>query len=78
MSEYLITKRDKCPACQDRQPPETFPCLQCSMKGYIDTSVGLLEVLSKVRFTPVDIVFQETAETYTKPVFLLANVRIEE
>lgn len=60
MSEYLITRRDKCPKCIDGifelnnklEPngPSHFIVYSYCVKGYLDTPCDLIEVLSKLRW----------------------------
>lgn len=94
MAEYLITKREKCEACDATgkrvfidenslavnsssltlyRPQTTVACRSC-VKGYIETSVDLLEVLSKLRFQ-LDNEKLPNEDTYCQ---YIRDLRIEE
>lgn len=88
MSEYFVTKREKCEACNGDgkekrrslmiSADDPIECHECDGFGYIDTPVDLLEVLAKVRWTEIgDII---TSNGYEKGVVDLRfnNLTIED
>ncbi len=82
MSNFYITKRDKCPDCDGvgslQQTIEYCErCDLCDAHGYIDTQVNLLDVLKKIHWG------EELSQPYGNQGHVFRdrqfdNVRIEE
>lgn len=77
MTQYLITKREKCDYYEHYSGGHAN-CKHCDKQGNIDTPVDLLEVLARVRWTEIgDII---TKDGYEKGVVDLRfnNLTIED